>query len=314
MMEIILVIVSCIILFYSFQNFKKVHTINQQIDKENNELLNKNNELKSVNVALLHKKEYISNEIEESIDKLDSLNQSIEKDLENSKQLSQKAFENYFQILEKAYEDADKQYDKNIETLNHNFENQKKEMKSEIAAIQKDLESIRATRAAAIQAKNKEKEIKEKNKFYMLTPSKNDIDDIQKLERVKKELHSPRILSMLIWSTFFQKPMNNLCNNILGTAAVTGIYKITNQNNDMCYIGQSVDIATRWKSHAKCGLGIDTPQRNKLYKAMQDDGIWNFSWELIEKCPKDQLDEKEKFYIELYQSKNFGYNTTKGNS
>ena len=29
----------------------------------------------------------------------------------------------------------------------------------------------------------------------------------------------------------------------------------------------------RWKQHAKCGLGIDTPAANKLYKAMQEDGI-----------------------------------------
>ena len=59
------------------------------------------------------------------------------------------------------------------------------------------------------------------------------------------------------------------------------------------------------------GLGIDTPQGNKLYKDMQDFGIWNFSWELLEECSKEQLNEKEKYYIELYQSKEYGYNTLK---
>ena len=44
-------------------------------------------------------------------------------------------------------------------------------------------------------------------------------------------------------------------------------------------------------------------------KAMQEDGLWNFSWELLEKCPKEQLDEKEQFYINLYQSKEYGYNS-----
>ena len=147
----------------------------------------------------------------------------------------------------------------------------------------------------------------------MLCPKTADIDDIRKLERIKPDLHNPRVLSMLIWSTFFQKPMTTLCNNVLGTSAITGIYKITNQNNDMCYIGQAVDVATRWKNHAKCGLDIDTPAGNKLYKAMKEEGIWNFSWELLEECPRNELDAKEKFYIELYQSKDFGYNTTKGN-
>ena len=70
----------------------------------------------------------------------------------------------------------------------------------------------------------------------------------------------------------------------------------------------------RWKEHAKCGLGIDAPAANKLYKAMQEDGIWNFSWELLEECPREQLNEKEKFYIELYQSNDYGYNGNKRNT
>ena len=46
---------------------------------------------------------------------------------------------------------------------------------------------------------------------------------------------------------------------------------------------------------------------------MQEEGIWNFSWELLEECPREQLNEKERYYIELYQSESFGYNSTKGN-
>ena len=106
--------------------------------------------------------------------------------------------------------------------------------------------------------------------------------------------------------------MTALCNNVLGTTTVTGIYKITNQKDNMCYVGQAVDVATRWKQHAKCGLGIDTPAGNKLYKAMIQDGIWNFSWELLEQCPRPDLDEKEKFYINLYQSYEYGYNSNTG--
>jgi group I intron endonuclease len=80
----------------------------------------------------------------------------------------------------------------------------------------------------------------------------------------------------------------------------------------MCYIGQAVDLARRWKDHAKCGLGIDTPASNKLYKAMIEDGLWNFSFEILEECPSAQLNEKEKYYIQLYKSYEFGYNSNKG--
>lgn len=78
------------------------------------------------------------------------------------------------------------------------------------------------------------------------------------------------------------------------------------------YIGQAVDIATRWKNHAKAGLGIDTPANNKLYKAMQEDGLENFSFELLEECSRAELNEKEKWYISLYQSDQFGYNSNSG--
>ena len=118
---------------------------------------------------------------------------------------------------------------------------------------------------------------------------------------------------MLIWSTYYQKPMTALCNRVLGTKTVTGIYKITNQINDMCYVGQSTDISRRWKDHAKCGLGIDSAAGNKLYQAMQEYGLHNFSFELLEECSREDLNEKEKSFIEIYNSKNFGYNITKGN-
>ena len=106
--------------------------------------------------------------------------------------------------------------------------------------------------------------------------------------------------------------MTMLCNNVIGIETKSGIYKITNQLNDCCYIGQAVDLASRWKQHAKCGLGIDAPKGSKLYKAMQEDGLWNFSFEVLEFCSSAELNEKEKYYIELYQSKDYGYNTLKG--
>ena len=108
--------------------------------------------------------------------------------------------------------------------------------------------------------------------------------------------------------------MNQVCANVLGGATVNkcGIYKITNQLDDTVYIGQSLDIATRWKNHAKAGLGIDTPANNRLYKAMQKDGLENFSFEVLEECAAAALNEKEKFYIQLYQADQFGYNGNKG--
>ena len=233
--------------------------------------------------------------------------------MEDNKALVSQAFENYCDALDVKYEEKAAEFDELSLRLDQAYAEKQAKIIAEIDNISNELEKIRLTRKSLIEAQIKEKEIQENKNFYCIIPTENDKDDIRRLERVKKDLHNPRILSMLIWQTFFQKAMTSLCNNVLGTTTVTGIYKITNLNNNMCYIGQAVDVAARWKDHAKCGLGIDTPAGNKLYAAMKEEGIWNFSWELLEKCDRKLLDEKEKYYIGIYQSKDFGYNTTKGN-
>lgn len=105
------------------------------------------------------------------------------------------------------------------------------------------------------------------------------MDDIQNLWKLRVDFHEPSILSKVIWSSYILKPTSDLCNRVLKTSkTVTGIYKITNTLTKDVYIGQSVDIATRWKAHIKCGLGIDAPATNKLYVSMQTYCIWNFSF------------------------------------
>jgi hypothetical protein len=68
------------------------------------------------------------------------------------------------------------------------------------------------------------------------------------------------------------------------------------------------------KQHIKAGLGIGASATNKLYQSMLEYGVHNFTFELLEECPKEQLNEKEVFWIETYQSNKFGLNTTKGGS
>lgn len=179
---------------------------------------------------------------------------------------------------------------------------------------QKEEESQRLT--DIIRAKNeaiiRERQLQEEEDKYFIPCSAEDKDDITYLEGIKPRLHNPRILSMLIWQTFYQKKLTSLCNNLLGTKTVCGIYKITDKIDSRCYVGQARDVSTRWKEHVKCGCGIDTPANHKLYEAMQKDGIWNFSFELLEECPKEQLNAREKDYIEIYDSYNYGFNQNRG--
>jgi hypothetical protein len=156
--------------------------------------------------------------------------------------------------------------------------------------------------------------MKEKQEFYKLKVTERDLRDIKIINEFKMQLTNPVILSKLVWSQYFLKEASALCRRVLGDGKKCGIYKITNVDTEQCYIGQSVDIATRWKDHIKCGLGIEAPATNILYNNMQKDGVWNFTFELLEECPKDQLNAKEKQWIDFYNSAELGFNKTKGNN
>lgn len=252
---------------------KYTHEINKETDE-----INKN--LEKEKERLFQEKQFLYDEIARSKINLDTIRQAVENaglSASEAERAMRQNFEIYEELLDRDYQEKEEEYDNLLKTLQDAYDEEQDDLLDEIAEIQSKLDHLRSTRAAAIQAQIKEKEIKEQLSFYCLQPTANELDDIRALERVKPNLHQPRILCMLIWSTYFQKPMTALCNNVLGTAIVTGIYKITNQETDECYIGQAVDIAKRWKDHAKCGLGIDTPASNKLYKAIQEYGIWNFS-------------------------------------
>ena len=324
-MPIILVCTSIILFIISL--FLNAHTykINKEVDIENQRL---QNEYQKINKDIdIVKKEFFKEnqnyrdikqevsvaqrELIDTKNHLNDIQNNLSKTIDNQKELSQQAFKNYCEILDKQYEEAENEYDMYKDAMKTAYSNLQLELIKKTEAAKEELAQIEATRAAAIQAQIKEKEIEEQQSFYCLQIKDNDLKDVSVLESIKPKLNTPRILSMLIWQTYFRTPMTNLCNNIIGKDTKTGIYKITNQQTKECYIGQAVDLATRWKNHAKCGLGIDTPAGNKLYKAMQDYGIWNFSWEILELCSKDQLDEKEQYYIKLYQAKEYGYNSKK---
>ena len=228
--------------------------------------------------------------------------QKINNRVEEFKKTAQESASHYFDNLEKVYQTAEAGHAEKMTRL-------KEEMDGAAAQLQK----LQDTRKAAHDALLRQKQIKENKDNYRLLPSPLDIEDLTALRHVKSALHKPRILSMLIWQTYFQPLAKEKFPIILQDKTKIGIYKITNLRTEECYIGQSVDIYKRWTDHCKAGLGIDTPVGNKLYKAMQEDELYNFTFQLLCECPKQELDEKEKYFINLYQADLYGYNSQKGN-
>ena len=89
-----------------------------------------------------------------------------------------------------------------------------------------------------------------------------------------------------------------------------GIYKITNKINGNSYIGQSINVEKRLLYHKK--YRNELIKNKVLYKAIEKYGIENFDFEILEECKKEELNEREKYYIEKYNTYYKGYNMTRG--
>lgn len=288
---------------------KKIYEETERLKKLNEDIKNILNNNAKENQNMVYENNQLTAKIEEGKKHLSTIQNAID----NQQEMSSNAFKNYYDILEKKYKEVEEEHDMEIEALNTAYSNLQLKLLREADEVRSDLDKIKATRAAAIEAARREKDIENNLTFYCLDISDADKRDIAKLEALKPSLNKPRVLSMLIWQTWFQKPLKALSANVVGATDVTGIYKITNIKTKECYIGQAIHIKDRFVEHAKCGLGIDTPAGNKLYKAIQEFGLWNFSFEVLEECPREQLNEKEKYYIDLYSSYDYGYNSTRGN-
>lgn len=204
----------------------------------------------------------------------------------------------YLQVLAEASYEASK-------TLN--------EQNEKIAAAAQTISKLKSQIDAAIAANIREEERKNNTTFYTLGIKEIDIQEIEKIRSVLSYIRNPRAINKAIWECYYRNATTDLVNRVIGSRTETGIYKITCLLDNKIYIGQARDLGDRWKQHIKCGLGIDAPS-NKLYTAMQHLGVENFSFEVLERCTPEQLNELEKYWIDFYQSNKYGYNMNAGGS
>lgn len=299
---IIFLLICCIVLLYLiiFKKYK-IKTINENIKKENDKLETKK----------IIKEEELKN-IEHEIEINKKTLQDIQKLTKDMNITAQTAFTQYCDNLDKIYIDTEKEHDSAINLLKLSYDNLQDTLLLKIKETQQDLDNLSSTRAAAIEAQLKEEEVQQKENFYSLTIEEIDKREVKILQSIEEELRDSRPIRMIIWQAYYSKKANDLASRVLGPNEKCGIYKITNKKNKMCYIGQAKKIRERWREHMKCGLGIDTPANNKLYQAMKKEGIDNFTFEILEECSPLLLNEKEAFYINLYDSYHFGYNSNSG--
>ena len=85
----------------------------------------------------------------------------------------------------------------------------------------------------------------------------------------------------------------------------TGIYKLTNPKGKV-YIGQSTNIEHRWEKGHKYNVGEGKKLKNSINKY----GWENHQKDIIEECSVEDLESRETYWIDFYDSYKTGLNST----
>lgn len=215
-------------------------------------------------------------------------------------------------LLENEFKEKKENKLKEFDDVVNFLQTQEASMKNEIEQLKLILEDYRTKRAAINEEILRQKQLEEQQDFYRIQLDPNEIGDIEILRNTAARLQRPEIINKIIWSGYYQKPLAELRKRLLPNGDISGIYKITRLKTKEIYIGQSTSLDKRWQEHTKSALGVGTLASSQLHRVMALDGPENFTFEVLEETPKDKLRERESYYIDFYDSKNYGLNTIKG--
>ena len=274
-----------------------------------------NRDLQIENATLLSKKEQIIdniNTLQDSVNTLESqAKQAADIFYKQNMQLATEHFEYSAEQERQKYLNEIEKYRQELSlAMNEGAQEFTATMlvkRAEMDGLLNNIARLQAINDAAIAASKRAEEIKNQADFYKLQLSEIDLQEIEMLRNVSPYLRDKEPLNKVIWKVYYEKPTTDLIGRVIGSGIHTGIYKITNLENGMCYVGQAANLADRWKQHIKRGIGADTPTRNKLYPAMIAIGVENFSFEVVEECERNKLDEREDYWQDYFKAKEFGY-------
>ena len=201
---------------------------------------------------------------------------------------------------------------KEVAQLENNYNAHKENLDRDIQALREELSDLKARREAYIEALKAEEKRQQDRAFYTINLTEENKEDIKILRSIEDKLHNSEALNRLIYDVFIKKPLGDLLLRIIGENTYGGIYKITNLDTQRAYIGRSTDIKKRLTEHVKGAFNISTIADQEIHRVMGREGVDKFSFEVLEKVEKEKLNEREKYWIDFYQTQSYGYNQNKG--
>ena len=289
----IVTLVACGLIYFFSRQSQKYKEELQELRASKNEVIEKNKLAEAYNKNLL-----------EETQKLTSI-------LENQKQ----ALKSYETIEKEEIEkELDEFYEERLAAKSQDFTLAVAELETTVAAHKAELQKLEELQKAYLEDKLREEKKQSQLDFYKMNLTETQINDVKAISQLYSLLFNKEALDKLIWEVYYKPEYNKMIARIFGvnTSNRCGIYKITNTITDKSYIGQSVNISDRWKSHIRNGIAY-TPSNNKLYSDMQKYKPENYTFEVLEEVPRESLDEREKYWINFYKTNTWGLNTTGGN-
>lgn len=299
-----------------FQKEKDIYL--KKLDKDFEALKEiKYNELDRIETEINNKKEFnesIKKIREEELNRLidsqrkikeEELNKLIEEKEKHAEALIDLEVEEWAQSAQEAanFEQAER-----METLNKLYN----DTKEELTKVVDLLNEYKEKRDAINQQILRERALEEKQDFYCIQLDTASREDIEILTDIRQRLNRTDLLDKLVYDNYIARPVKEMVKRVLEGKNPCGIYKVTNIKTNEIYIGKSVKVADRFVNHIKSACGLEGVAESQFQRALKKYGIDNFTWELLEECPKENLTELEKYYIMFYGTKEYGYNQREG--
>ena len=291
---IILIIVCIVSLFYFILSQSKKKTITQ-LNKEIENLEENIKRYKENCEDTYNQSEYFKEQLYKNALLLDKSSQDLNKlniEVANRKNSIEREV-----LLAQTNADQKKEYINN-EIINLQAQKEK---------VKEELEDFRVRRQALnkiLQEEEKKRSEKEPHSIWISEESKKDIDY---LLSILPNISQKEILLKLIWSSYIQKPLNEMLHRICGSSNPKNVvYMIKNLESGKIYIGKTTDYLERMKQHIKSSLQIGTISHQRIHDALFRN--WDkFYFDIIESDIKN-LTEREKYYIRMFESDIYGYN------
>lgn len=149
-------------------------------------------------------------------------------------------FQNYKKFINESKDEAIKEYLITLSDSVKYYQDKITKYSISTAEAAKKLAELQSKVDAAVAANKRQFEEENQKDFYRLIIAEEDLKEISKIREIISYLRNPEPLNKVIYKYYYEKPYNDLIGRVLGSKIHTGIYKITNLNNGLCYVGQAV--------------------------------------------------------------------------